>query len=84
MVIINNNVIFVNDKSNKAKDKTDFVNTVLIVVNRILDILKHYLSNPINAGKHSVENVRTMEGKIIDTRMNDLCIYTEKCIILIA
>lgn len=44
-----------------------------------LDILKHYLNNPTNAGKYSVEDIRAMEGKIIDTRMNDLRIYTEKC-----
>ena len=44
-----------------------------------LDILKHYLNNPTNAGKYSVDDIRTMEGKIIDTRMNDLRIYNEKC-----
>lgn len=44
-----------------------------------LDVLKHYLNNPTNAGKYSVDDIRTMEGKIIDTRMNDLRIYTEKC-----
>ena len=44
-----------------------------------LDILKHYLNNATNAGKYSVDDIRTMEGKIIDTRMNDLRIYTEKC-----
>lgn len=44
-----------------------------------LDILKHHLNNPTNAGKYTVANIRTMEGKIIDTRMNDLRIYTGKC-----
>lgn len=44
-----------------------------------LDILKHYLNNPTNTGKYSVDDIRTMEGKIIDTRMNDLRIYTGKC-----
>lgn len=44
-----------------------------------LDILKHYLNTPTNAGKYSVQDIRTMEGKIIDTRMNDLRIYTGKC-----
>ena len=44
-----------------------------------LDILKYYLNNPTNAGKYSVDDIRTMEGKIIDTRMNDLRIYTGKC-----
>lgn len=44
-----------------------------------LDIFKNYLKNPTNAGKYSVDDIRTMEGKIIDTRMNDLRIYTGKC-----
>ncbi len=44
-----------------------------------LDILKYYLNNPTNAGRYSVSDIRTMEGKIIDTRMNDLRIYTGKC-----
>lgn len=44
-----------------------------------LDILKYYLNNPTNAGKYTVDDIRAMEGKIIDTRMNDLRIYTGKC-----
>lgn len=47
--------------------------------NERLNILKHYLNNPINAGKYSIDDICDMEGKIIDTRMNDLRIYTEKC-----
>ncbi len=44
-----------------------------------LDILKYYLKNPINAGKYTIDDIKSMEGKIIDTRMNDLRIYTGKC-----
>ncbi len=44
-----------------------------------LNILHHYLNNPKNNGKYSVNDIRAMEGKIIDTRMNDLRIYTGKC-----
>lgn len=44
-----------------------------------LNILKYYLNNPTNAGKYSVDDIRAMEGKIIDTRMNDLRIYTGRC-----
>lgn len=44
-----------------------------------LNILRHYLNNPTNIGKHSVDDIRKMEGKIIDTRMNDLRIYDGKC-----
>lgn len=47
--------------------------------NERLNILYHYLNNPTNAGKYTVEDIAKMEGKIIDTRMNDLRIYTGKC-----
>ena len=41
--------------------------------------LSHYLKNPTNNGKYSVKDIRDMEGKIIDTRMNDLRIYEGRC-----
>ncbi len=44
-----------------------------------LSILKYYLNNPTNKGKYTVEDICKMEGKIIDTRMSDLRIYTGKC-----
>lgn len=44
-----------------------------------LKILNYYLDNPTNCGKYTVDDIRRMEGKIIDTRMNDLRIYTGKC-----
>lgn len=44
-----------------------------------LEILHYYLNNPTNNGKYSVEDIKKMEGKIIDTRMNDLRIYDGKC-----
>ena len=44
-----------------------------------LEILSHYLKNPTNNGKYSVKDIRDMEGKIIDTRMNDLRIYEGRC-----
>lgn len=44
-----------------------------------LEILKYYLNNPTNAGKYTVDEIKDMEGKIIDTRMNDLRIYEKKC-----
>ncbi len=44
-----------------------------------LEILKYYLNNPTNQGKYTVDDIRSMEGKIIDTRMNDLRIYDGKC-----
>lgn len=44
-----------------------------------LNILHHYLNNSVNHGKYTIEDLTKMEGKIIDTRMNDLRIYTGKC-----
>lgn len=44
-----------------------------------LDILKHYLLNPTNGGKYTIDELKTMEGKILDTRMNDLRIYDGRC-----
>lgn len=47
--------------------------------NERLNILKRYLNNPTNTGKYSIDDIKKMEGKIIDTRMNDLRIYDGKC-----
>ena len=44
-----------------------------------LDILDHYLQNPTNNGKYTIDDLRLMDGVILDTRMNDLRIYTGKC-----
>lgn len=44
-----------------------------------LERLAYYLVNPINEGKYTVSDLTKMEGKIIDTRMNDLRIYDGKC-----
>ncbi len=44
-----------------------------------LNILHYYLNNSTNCGKYTVDDLRKMEGKILDTRMNDLRIYTGKC-----
>ena len=43
-----------------------------------LDILGHYLNNDENHGKYTVDDLRQMEGKVLDTRMNDLRIYDGK------
>lgn len=44
-----------------------------------LEILRYYLNNATNNGKYSIADICEMEGKIIDTRMNDLRIYDGKC-----
>ena len=44
-----------------------------------LEIFKYYLNNSINNGKYTISDIENMEGQIIDTRMNDLRIYTDKC-----
>lgn len=43
-----------------------------------LEILQYYLNNPTNNGKFTVDDLRSMEGKVLDTRMNDLRIYEGK------
>lgn len=43
-----------------------------------LDILKRYLVNATNAGKYTIEDLSKMNGKVLDTRMNDLRIYDGK------
>lgn len=43
-----------------------------------LEILAHYLNNPVNNGKYTVDDLRSMNGKVLDTRMNDLRIYEGK------
>jgi DNA (cytosine-5)-methyltransferase 1 len=44
-----------------------------------LAILEFYLNNSTNLGKYDISDIKSMEGKIIDTRMNDLRIYEGKC-----
>ncbi len=44
-----------------------------------LEILQYYLNNPTNQGQTTIDDILEMEGKIIDTRMNDLRIYDGKC-----
>jgi DNA (cytosine-5)-methyltransferase 1 len=44
-----------------------------------LTILKYYLNNPVNQGKYTIDDLLKMEGKILDTRMNDLRIYDGRC-----
>lgn len=86
-------VYFIGFRNDIASDYTSFewpkevptpsLNTYLIDNERAneerLNILKHYLNNPTNMGKYSVDDLCKMEGKIIDTRMNDLRIYEGKC-----
>ena len=43
-----------------------------------LEILKYYLNNPTNKGQYSIDNLMELDGKILDTRMNDLRIYDGK------
>ena len=40
--------------------------------------LKRYLVNATNAGKYTIEDLSKMNGKVLDTRMNDLRIYDGK------
>lgn len=86
-------VYFVGVRKDIADDISDFIwpdevdtppLTPYLVDNNLasaerLEILRYYLNNPTNQGKYTIENIEQMEGKIIDTRMNDLRIYDGKC-----
>lgn len=58
---------------------TDYLIDNCVASTERLNILHHYLNNPTNQGKYTVEDIKNLEGKIIDTRMNDLRIYDGKC-----
>lgn len=50
-----------------------------VASNERLGILQCYLNNPTNNGKYTVDDIKAMEGKIIDTRINDLRIHDGRC-----
>lgn len=50
-----------------------------IISQERLERLDYYLKNPTNQGKYTIKDLKLMEGKILDTRMNDLRIYDGKC-----
>lgn len=58
---------------------TDYLVGDCIASKERLELLAYYLNNPTNQGKYTVDDIRKMEGKIIDTRMNDLRIYDGRC-----
>ena len=63
----------------KKPELTDYLIDKNIATEERLEILHYYLNNPTNNGKYTVDDIREMEGKIIDTRMNDLRIYDGRC-----
>lgn len=60
-------------------DLSDYLIDDNIASEERLDILEHYLKNPTNQGKYTIADLQEMEGKILDTRMNDLRIYDGRC-----
>lgn len=58
---------------------SDFLIDNNIATEERLEILQYYLNNSTNKGKYTIEDISEMNGKIIDTRMNDLRIYHGKC-----
>ena len=69
------------DLSHPCFEFIDRSSCLIVVILRAdrLDILSYYLKNPTNNGKYTVDDIKEMEGKIIDTRMNDLRIYDGRC-----
>ncbi len=58
---------------------SNFLIDTNIATEERLSILHYYLNNSVNQGKYTVDDLRKMEGKILDTRMNDLRIYDGRC-----
>lgn len=56
----------------------DYLVEHLSATSERIDILGYYLQNKVNQGKYSVDDLRAMEGKVLDTRMSDLRIYEGK------
>lgn len=56
----------------------DFLFGEQVITDENLFLLKKYLQNATNQGKFTVEHLIKMNGKILDTRMNDLRIYEGK------
>lgn len=58
---------------------SDFLIDNNVAISERLDILSYYLKNSTNNEKYTVNDIKEMEGKTIDTRMNNLRIYYGRC-----
>lgn len=63
----------------KCPELSDFLIDNNIASDERLNILFHYLNNPTNQGEYTIEALCELEGRILDTRMNDLRIYDGRC-----
>lgn len=72
----------INDYSWPDPIPTPHLDNYLIDMNPISEWLQeylpNYLNNDTNKGKYSVDDLKRMEGKILDIRMSDLRIYDGK------
>lgn len=59
-------------------DLTEYLIDNVVANKEVMSILPYYLNNPTNNGKYTVDELREMEGKVLDTRMSDLRIYDGK------
>lgn len=71
-----NNFTFPEPK--ERKPLWDFLVDNNIADNLRLEVLHYYLNNKTNKGIYSVDEIKSMEGKVIDTRMSDIRIYEGK------
>ena len=63
----------------KKPDLSDYLIDNNVATEERLEIFHYFLNNPTNKGKYTIADICNMEGKIIDTRMNDLRIYDGRC-----
>ena len=57
---------------------SDFLTDRKTIQPDMLKLLERYLQNPTNKGRYTIDDLKQMNGKILDTRMNDLRIYDGK------
>lgn len=57
---------------------SDFLPDRKLIQPEMLKLLERYLQNPTNKGHFTIDDLKQMNGKILDTRMNDLRIYDGK------
>lgn len=66
------------DEISQCLSIEDFFTNSKVISDVNLIYLNNYLNNHTNAGKYTIEDLLKMNNCILDTRMNDLRIYTDK------
>ena len=76
--IVDNMDEFVWPLETKTPELAEYLIDRVLVSKQRLKLLEYYLKNDENHGKYVLSDLYKMEGKVLDTRMNDLRIYEDK------